>query len=116
MAKKIKEAVGGALVGIANGLFGGGGGTIAVPLLLASGKRASEAHATAIAIILPASIVSGAVYLVRGIVPIPSLVPVLLGAAAGGFCGAKLLGLFSERIISLLFAILLIASGLRMLF
>lgn len=107
---------GGALIGIANGLFGGGGGMLAVPLLRARGLSPVKAHATAIAVILPASVVSGAVYLFYGFAPISVLLPVALGVAVGGFFGAKLLGVLPERIITFIFAVLMLIAGFRMAF
>lgn len=114
--RRFELILGGALVGAANGLFGGGGGMLAVPLLTKSGHETKRAHATAIAVILPASIVSGIVYLFNGCVPISFLVPAALGVVSGGFFGAKLLGVLPERIVCLLFALLMAAAGLRMLF
>ena len=116
--KKGKTAAigGGALVGAVNGLLGGGGGMLAVPLLRAGGLSARRAHATAIAVILPASLVSGAVYLFYGFTPVSVLLPVALGVAAGGYLGAKLLKVLSGRVITLVFAALMLAAGLRMLF
>ena len=107
---------GGALIGVANGLFGGGGGMLAVPLLCAGGLPPRKAHATAIAVILPASVVSGAVYLFHGFAPAGVLLPVALGVAAGGYLGAKLLGVLPERIVTFIFACFMLAAGLRMLF
>lgn len=107
---------GGILIGIANGLFGGGGGMLAVPLLRANGLSPLKAHATAIAVILPASVVSGAVYLSYGLAPLSVLLPVALGVVAGGFFGAKLLGILPERTVTFLFACVMLAAGVRMLF
>ena len=53
---EVKSIVCGAATGAANGLFGGGGGMIAVPLLRAQGLEEKRAHATAIAVILPVSL------------------------------------------------------------
>lgn len=48
----------GFLTGIINGLFGSGGGTIIVPaLVFLIGMEDFKAHATAISIILPLSII-----------------------------------------------------------
>ena len=108
---------GGALTGIANGLFGGGGGMIAVPFLeKAAGYPTPSAHATAIAVILPASLVSGIVYLFGGFIRRSVLLPVALGVAAGGLLGAKLLPVFPEKAVSLLFALFMLAAGIRMIF
>ena len=57
----------GALIGIINGLFGGGGGMIAVPVLIGLlGYPQKEAHATAIAVIAPVCAVSAAAYVFAG--------------------------------------------------
>ncbi len=107
---------GGAALGAANGVFGGGGGMVAVPLLERLGHRGAAAHATAIAAVLPASLVSAAVYLWAGLVPWTVLLPVALGVAAGGFFGAKLLPLLPPRLVSLLFAGLMLLAGAKALF
>lgn len=106
---------GGALVGTVNGLLGGGGGMLAVPLLRAGGLPTRKAHATAIAVILPASAASGIVYLFGGLVPFRTLVPVALGVAAGGVLGAKLLNVLPVRAVSLVFGALMLLAGWRML-
>ncbi len=106
----------GALTGAANGLFGGGGGMIAVPFLQRAGYPALRAHATAIAVVAPASLVSGAVYAFFGSVPIALLLPVALGGLLGGAVGAKLLRRASPRAVGLLFAAFMLLAGGRMLF
>ncbi len=107
--------LGGALIGAVNGLLGGGGGMLAVPLLRAGGLPARNAHATAIAVILPASAVSGLVYLAGGFVPPGTLVPVAIGVAAGGLLGAKLLNVLPVRAVTLAFGVLMLLAGWRML-
>ena len=107
---------GGSAIGICNGLLGGGGGMLAVPLLRAAGKPQRQAHATAIAVILPASAVSGTVYLLHGLCPLPLLAPVALGVAAGGYFGAKLLASLPARLVSVVFGLLMLLAGARMLF
>ncbi len=109
--------LGGASIGIFNGLLGGGGGMVAVPLLQrAAGYPAQAAHATAIAVILPVSLASGLVYLFRGLVPLGYFLPVCLGVILGGYSGAKLLAKISNGAVTLLFALLMLAAGVRMLF
>ncbi len=108
---------GGALTGLCNGLFGGGGGMIAVPYLeRAAGYPVQRAHATAIAVVLPTTLVSCIVYLLYGLVPFSVVLPVALGAIPGGFLGAKLLKRVDPKVVSLVFALLMLAAGLRMLF
>ena len=65
--KKIKKwqiLVFGALIGLINGFFGGGGGMVVVPLLNKMfGLEQKKAQATALFVILPISLVSTIVYL-----------------------------------------------------
>lgn len=115
-AKFFGRLLGGSAVGAANGVFGGGGGMIAVPLLeRIEGRGETQAHATAIALILPASLVSAVVYLWAGLVPWTILLPVSLGVLAGGYPGAKLLPVLPPRALSLLFAALMLAAGIKSL-
>lgn len=115
---KVKEKtsgyylVGGGLTGIVNGLLGGGGGMLAVPVLQRN-MIAQKAHATAIAVILPASIVSGIVYLLSGYAPTEVLLPVTAGAVLGGFLGAKLLSRVPARPLTFFFALLMLAAGVK---
>ncbi len=114
--KKYRQIWGGLLIGTANGLFGGGGGMLAVPLLERGGFPPKRAHATAIAVIAPVSFVSGLLYAFQGFAPLSVLLPTALGVTLGGFLGAKLLGRMSGRGLSVLFALLMLAAGARMLF
>lgn len=113
---KIAYLIGGSVIGAVNGTLGGGGGMIAVPLLRKAGFPALRAHATAIAVILPASALSGAVYLAGGSIQATVLVPAALGVALGGFIGAKLLNVLPVRAIELAFAAFMLLAGVRMAF
>lgn len=106
----------GLVTGFANGLFGSGGGILAVPLLQRGGIPAQKAHATSLSLTLPLSIVSLFFY-VRGSTfawgDIWPLIPAgLLGAAIGGFWLKKI----PNRLLRRIFGIFLIAAGVRMLF
>ena len=108
--------IGGACTGLANGLFGGGGGMIAVPYLerVAHYKTAS-AHATAIAVVLPATITSAVVYLWFSLVPLLVLLPVSIGVALGGLLGARLLNTLPPKCTALAFSALMLIAGVRMI-
>lgn len=106
---------GGSGIGIVNGLLGGGGGMLAVPILRKIGLAERDAHATAIAVILPVCIVSGAVYFLSGTVSLSLLVPVSLGVGLGGVLGAKLLNVLPLKVISFLFEGLMLTAGVKML-
>ena len=60
--KKFYFYILGAVTGIINGIFGSGGGIIAVPMLDKAGFEPKSSHASSIAITLPLSIVSAIFY------------------------------------------------------
>lgn len=112
--RPLLSAIFGVAVGAANGLFGGGGGMIAVPALTLTGVPSKKAHATAIAIILPLSLISGAVYLAKGAADPSVILPSCAGVVVGGVVGALLLKKINSRGLSLLFYALMIAAGLKL--
>ena len=112
--RPLLSAIFGVAVGAANGLFGGGGGMIAVPALTLTGVPSKKAHATAIAIILPLSLISGAVYLSKGAADPSVILPSCAGVITGGIVGALLLKKINSRGLSLLFYALMIAAGLKL--
>ena len=106
----------GSLIGVANGLFGGGGGMIAVPLLQKTGLSAKEAHATAILVILPISAVAFFIYAWRGYASTAVLLPTALGVIAGGVLGSRLLAGMTGKAVRVTFAFLQLISGLWLVF
>ena len=86
-----KFAVSGALAGLANGLFGAGGGLFLVPLLTRwAGLPQRRAFATSVGVILPLSLVSAAVYLFKGAMDLSAAWPYLLGGFLGGLASGRL--------------------------
>ena len=106
----------GGAVGLANGLFGGGGGMIAVPMLQGTGLEEKNAHATAILLILPVSLLSFVLYAWKGLYDFSVLIPTAIGVTAGGLLGAWLLGRLPVKTVNIIFAFLQAAAGLSMLF
>ncbi len=105
----------GAAVGAANGLFGGGGGMIVVPALIyLFGMEVKSAHATAILIILPISLVSAAVYVFNGSFELSVLIPCALGVTLGGVIGAVALKNSPPYLVSLIFAAVMLFTGIKM--
>ena len=75
----------GGIIGILNGFFGGGGGTVGVPVLEKFlGLDNKKAHATCIAIIFPLSVVSAGIYVFGGAVETSLFLFVGLGVILGG--------------------------------
>ena len=115
MENKLKKAVSGVCIGGANAFFGGGGGMIAVPLLQKTGCSQKCAHATAILVILPISLLSFLLYTAQGFYRPAVLIPTALGVTAGGFLGAKLLGKMPNKTVNFVFAVLQAAAGVFLL-
>ena len=117
ISEKIVLVCAGIVTGLANGLFGGGGGMLVVPMLTFLAKMpVKNAHATAILIILPVSALSGFLYATFGHFSFSSGLPVTLGVLAGGVIGAFLLKKLSVKWVSAVFAAAMLAAGAKMLF
>lgn len=120
-AKSIKRrkaviALAGVFIGIVNGIFGAGGGMLAVPALsFIFGYDDKHSHATAIAVILPLCLVSTIVYALRSSFDWGIILPTVIGVIAGGIIGALLLKRLSNDIISFLFYGLMLFAGIKMI-
>ena len=112
--KTTQRVVCGTVVGMANSLFGGGGGMIAVPLLQKTGLDEKRAHATAILLILPISLFSFLFYAFRGLYDGSVLIPTALGVTAGGVLGASMLGKLPVKTVNLIFATLQAIAGIAL--
>ena len=120
MEKEIKEKIymslTGALTGLANGFFGGGGGMIVVPLMTFLLKmKSKKAHATALAIILPITLVSACIYFISGEFDFKIGIPSGIGVVAGGIVGAWLLGKISSKWLTKTFAVVMLVAGIKAL-
>ena len=116
MTGKWKPGLTGALGGLVNGLFGGGGGMVVVPLLSRwCGVEEKKAFATCVAVIFPFCLLSAAIYLLRTDVDLLTALPYLLGGLAGGFVGGKLMDKVSVLWLRWIFAAFLLYGGARYL-
>ena len=107
----------GLAAGIINGLLGGGGGLIVVPgLALTLGLTAKKSHATALAVILPASVISACILLFTFKNDWVLLSATTLGVSAGGVVGALLLKKLKNPAITKIFAVLMLLAGVKLLF
>ncbi len=115
--KKVILAVCGAVIGFLNGFFGGGGGMICVPLLEKVLQLPNKySHATAIAIILPISFVSAVIYCLNGNVEAVPLYTIGAGVLVGGIIGSFALKFLPSKAVRVIFAIVMLAGGIRLLF
>ena len=116
MASKWPARIAGAAAGLANGLFGGGGGMVFLPILSRFGRLDQRRlYATCVGVIFPVCLVSAAVYLLRGQLPLLAALPYLAGGLIGGWIGGKLYGRVSAKWLKWLFAAFLFYGGVRYL-
>lgn len=111
---KLSFALAGAAAGLANGFFGGGGGSVLVPLLTKMcGLSQRQAFATSVAVILPLCVLSAGIYLFRGGLDLMAALPYLIGGAAGGWLGGRWFRGIKVVWLKRLFGALLIYGGAR---
>ncbi len=118
LSEKWKKTLIGIVTGFANGLFGSGGGTIVVPAMERFlHVEEHKAHATAIAIILPLSVLSLIIYLWK--TDVAAVWQLALwasaGGLAGGLVGAKLLAKVSGLWLHRIFGAFMLAAAVRMM-
>ena len=114
MRSRWRYAMAGGLAGVANGLFGGGGGSVLVPLLTRyCGLNQRRAFATSVAVILPLCALSVGIYLFRGGLVVMAALPYLIGGTAGGWAGGKWFKGVKILWLKRAFGLLLIYGGVR---
>ena len=114
--QKFLRVLTGVLTGLANGFFGGGGGMILVPMLeKVMGYQEKKAHATAILIILPVSVVSATVQIIKGNFKMPAGVFVSIGVLIGGLIGAFLLKKTKNKALNYIFSVVMMVAGIKLL-
>ncbi len=113
----LKTALIGITVGLCNGLFGSGGGTVVVPAMEKFlHMEEHKSHATAIAVILPLTVVSMILYIYKGFFDFTLAWQVSAGGIAGGALGAVLLKKISAPVLRKIFGVFIIAAAVRMVF
>lgn len=111
---KRRYLLSGALAGLTNGFFGGGGGSVLVPLLTRYCKLDQrKAFATSVAVILPLCVLSVAIYFLRGGLDLVTALPYLAGGAVGGWAGGKWFKGMNVVWLRRAFGLLLIYGGVR---
>lgn len=114
MHKKIHYLLAGGAAGLANGFFGGGGGSVLVPLLTRYCKLDQRrAFATSVAVILPLCLLSVVIYFLRGSLDLAAAWPYLAGGTVGGWLGGRLFKGVRVDWLRRGFGLLLIYGGVR---
>lgn len=106
----------GGLVGIINGLLGAGGGLVCVPLLIQTGLPRKKAHANAVAVIFPITLVSAVSYLLQGRVQISDCLIYIPGGLLGALVGTLIMKKISPVMIRRIFGGFMVWAGWRLLF
>lgn len=109
----VKKLFGGVFIGLVNGLFGAGGGILAVPVLRHGGMEDKKAHASSVAVILPISLFSLVLYLLEGRFQFSEGLPYILWGVAGSVLGTKFLQKISGMWLHRVFGGLIIFAGVR---
>lgn len=116
MTDKGKNGLAGAAAGLVSGLFGGGGGSVLLPLLNRWGTLAPRAaFATCLAAIYPMCCVSAVVYLFQVQPALETVLPYLAGGLAGGVAGGLTFQKVPVRLLKVLFGAFLVYGGVRYL-
>lgn len=111
----MKVLIIGFTAGLCNGIFGSGGGTILVPaMVLILGIRENRSHATAIAVIMPLSVISSFFYISSNKVNWNLTFEVAIGSIIGGYIGSRILNKFSDGALRKIFGFSMIAAAIRM--
>lgn len=106
----------GAAAGIANGLFGAGGGMVLLPMLSrTTDLDGHETFASCVCIILPLSLISAAVYALRGGSFALEAVPYLIGGAIGGVIAGLALKRLPTLWLHRVLGVFILWGGVRLL-
>jgi len=105
----------GIIIGIINGLFGAGGGMIAVPVLKKTGMEQKQAHANAVAVILPITAISVFLYIQAGNVKLSDAFAYIPGGLVGALVGSLILGKISPTLLKRIFGGFMVWAGIRLL-
>lgn len=114
-SRPLRELPLGVVVGIMSGLFGIGGGALAVPGMLWLGLTQHSAHATSLAAIVLTAAAAAVPFTLDGAVHPLATVILLAGSMVGVSLGAGLMHRVPERRLRIVFVAFLVVVALRML-
>ena len=113
--KKIISSLLGILIGTVNILVGSCGGIVAVESLKYDKLNQTQSHASAIAVILPLTLISAIIYLMKDNVELKDSYVYLLPGLIGSIIGSLILPKIPKKVLSKIFSVFIIYAGIRML-
>ncbi len=104
-------------VGFINGMFGGGGGMLCVPLLkMFLNLDDKKAHASAVLVMAIISIPTLIIYITTIPINWASAIFLTIGVVIGGIIGGALLKKMKNDVINIIFIIIMFVAGIKMIF
>ena len=105
------------LIGVINGIFGGGGGMLCVPILkMFLDLDDKKAHATTVLVMAIISVPTLIVYITTLPFCFSDTLWVTIGVLIGGFIGSKLLKKMSNQMLNILFILFMFLAGIKLIF
>lgn len=105
----------GILIGVVNSTIGACGGIIAVECLKKNNINQTRAHATAVSIILPLTIVSAILYIYKNSTILNQSLIFIIPGMIGAYLGAAILPQIPSGILKKIFSAFMIYAGIRMI-
>lgn len=105
----------GMLCGFLNGLFGSGGGVVAVPCLEKSGAEPKKAHATSVALIFILSLFTAIMYFFEGKLDLMTAWEYIPYGLLGAVTGSILLKKIPNSILRRVFGVVILIGAIRIL-
>ena len=109
----LKNAAAGIFIGVVNGAFGAGGGMLAVPYLKKQGLSQKAAQSNAVAVILPITVFSAAVYAFKGYAKFCDCLIFIPTGLLGAFLGTVIIRRISPTVLRIVFGAFMIYAGIR---
>ena len=113
--KNIMSYIFGLVCGFLNGLFGSGGGTVAVPCLEKSGLETRKAHASSVLLIFVLSTFTAIIYFLNGNLDFGLAMQFIPYGIVGAIIGSFTLKKISSDALKKIFAIIIVFSGIRIM-
>lgn len=115
MKKWWKAAATGIAAGFLNGLFGSGGGMVAVPMFKKSGLSVKESHATSVLMMAALSAASALIYLSSGRLEFGDALGFIPAGIVGGIVGSLLFKNIKSVTLRRIFGAFIVFSALKIL-